>query len=114
MIYTSLTATSTRNRRARATVSKSRDAFRRRGARVLHGPPPKTGGSMVEFNNRHPGHDEHEDIAGDIARFESMSSAEIDAQLAKYGIDPAQTIAVVTEIVRAKLAEYRPTAKKKH
>lgn len=68
---------------------------------------------MVEFNNRRPGHDEHEDIAGDIARFESMSSAEIDAQLAKYGIDPAQTIASVTAIVRAKLAEYRPAAKKK-
>lgn len=62
-----------------------------------------------------PGGGDDRDLARDIARFESMSLREINDQLQKYGIDPAQTVATVTELVRTKLAQWdesAPAAKK--
>jgi hypothetical protein len=38
----------------------------------------------------------------EIARFESMSVEEMDAQLRKYGIDPQRTIDEVTRLVQSR------------
>jgi hypothetical protein len=43
------------------------------------------------------------DLAADIARYEQMSAAEVDAELSEHGIDPTSTIEAVTALVRAHL-----------
>lgn len=45
-----------------------------------------------------------------ISHYESMSREDILAELQKKGIDPAPTIAAVTALVRAKLAEWQGPA----
>ena len=49
----------------------------------------------------------------DIARYESMTSAELDAELSRYGIDPLPTIEAVTALVRQRLEGWRRTSKRR-
>lgn len=56
------------------------------------------------------------DLTPEIARFEKMSSRDVDACLEKYGLDPTQTVIAVNALVRTKLAQYEqsgPAGKKK-
>ena len=54
-----------------------------------------------------------EDTASVIARYESMSSEAIEAELKAKNIDPRPTIAAVTALVRERLAAWRETPVKK-
>lgn len=47
------------------------------------------------------------DLRKEIARFEAMTPQEIDDQLRQHGISPQETIATVTDLVHAKLEEWR-------
>jgi len=48
-----------------------------------------------------------EDLARDIAHFESLSEPELDAYLAAQGIDTEETVKAVLDLVKAKLDEWR-------
>ena len=43
----------------------------------------------------------------EIARYEQMSDAQVEKELAKFGIDPRPTIKAVTELVTNRVAEWR-------
>lgn len=61
---------------------------------------------MFELEDKAPADDER----AAIARYESMSREEIDAELERCGIDPAPTVAAVNALVAAKLAELKAAA----
>jgi predicted HTH domain antitoxin len=44
------------------------------------------------------------DLDAEIARYEAMSTEEIEAELREHGIDPQRTVDAVRELVRRKLA----------
>jgi hypothetical protein len=62
---------------------------------------------MIELKERRPeGHHEKRDnLSREIARFETMSTDEIDKILASHGVDGAEVVATVEELVRTKLSK---------
>ena len=50
----------------------------------------------------------HDDeLDAEISRFDTMTEAEVDAELARLGIDPQPTIEHVKALIRQRLAAWR-------
>jgi hypothetical protein len=55
--------------------------------------------AVIEFDS--------ETFDPDIARYETMTDEEVNAELAKCGIDPGPTIQAVTALVESRVAEWK-------
>jgi hypothetical protein len=64
---------------------------------------------MIELKERPVRRREtRDDLSREITRFETMSIHEIDAILASHGVDGAESVTAVEELVRTKLSKLQP------